>query len=95
LTPLSKDVRVQLSLLQSAETSFTREKLEVVGEEATEVLRQLATVTTKHFGIIRRIWKIERLGKYVWRNTDQGWRIKEVAVLKENVTSGGTKLGAQ
>ena len=87
---LAKEVKAQLSMLDSAETSFTREKLEVVGDEATEVLRQIATVTTKHFIVIRRTWNIDRLGKYVWRNTEQGWRIKKVEVLKEKVTSGGT-----
>src|SRR5262249_42491758 len=69
---LTKDVRTQLSMLDSAETSFIREKLEVVGHEATEVLRQTATVTTRHFAILRRTWNIERLGKYFWRKTDQG-----------------------
>jgi len=89
---LTKHVRTQLSMLDSAETSFTREKLEVVDNEATEVLRQIAIVTTRHFAILRRTWNIERLGKYVWRDTDQGWRIKEVEVLKETVTCAGTRF---
>jgi len=89
---LAKDVRAQLSMLDSAETSFTREKLEIVGQQATELLRQRATVTTRHFAIIRRTWNIERLGKYVWRNTDEGWRIQEVEVLKETITSTGNRL---
>ena len=89
---LAKDVRAQLSMLDSAETSFTREKLEIVGQQATELLRQRATVTTRHFAIIRRTWNIGRLGKYVWRNTDEGWRIQEVEVLKETITSTGSRL---
>jgi hypothetical protein len=89
---LAENVRSQLSMLDSADTSFIREKLEVVGPEATEFLRQVATVTTRHFVVIRRTWNIERVGKYVWQNTDQGWRIQEVEVLKETVTPAGTRL---
>ena len=89
---LAKDVRAQLSMLDSAETSFTREKLEIVGQQATELLRQSATVTTKHFAILRRTWNIERLGRYVWRKTNDGWLIKEVEVLKETMTSTGIRL---
>jgi len=89
---LAENVRSQLSMLDSADTSFIREKLEVVGPEATEFLRQVATVKTRHFVVIRRTWNIERVGKYVWQNTDQGWRIQEVEVLKETVTPAGTRL---
>jgi|SRR5712671_3439929 len=89
---LARELRAQLSMLDSAETSFTREKLEIAGRQAAELLRQSATVTTRHFVILRRTWNIERLGKYVWRNTDEGWLIKEVEVLEETMTSTGIRL---
>src|SRR6266850_7553750 len=80
---LANDVRAQLLRLCSAETTFVREGLEVAGEEATELLRQTASVTTRHFAVIRRTWNIERLGRYVWLRTKEGWRIRAVDVLKE------------
>jgi ketosteroid isomerase-like protein len=86
---LANDVRTQLQVVDSAQTSFTRENLEVRDAEATELLRQNALVTTRHFAIIRLSWKVERLGRYVWIRTSEGWRIRKVEVLKESVRSAG------
>jgi len=89
---LAHDVRTQLQVFDSAQTSFTRERLEVHDAEATELLRQNALVTTRHFAIIRRSWSVERLGRYVWTKTSEGWRIRKVEILKENVRSAGFTL---
>ena len=53
---LANDVGNQLQMLDSAETSFTRESLEVGDSEATELVTQKALVTTRHFAIVRRSW---------------------------------------
>jgi Domain of unknown function (DUF4440) len=51
---LAKDVTAQLSMLYSAQTSFVREGVDIAGNEATERLRQVAEVITKHFKIVYR-----------------------------------------
>jgi len=89
---LANHVAAQFSTLHSAESSFMREELVVSGNEATEQLKQIATLTTRHFRVFYRTWMMERQGRYVWVRTDQGWCIRQVEVLHESATTGTVSL---
>jgi ketosteroid isomerase-like protein len=89
---LANNVAAQFSMLHSAESSFLREELVVSGQEATEQLKQIATLTTKHLRIFYRTWMMERQGRYVWIRTDQGWCIRQVDVLHESAKPGSVSL---
>jgi len=89
---LRKDVRNQLAVLHSVKTSYKREELELRGQKVAEQLRQTASFTSRHFGILYRTWHIHRVGRYVWIKTDDGWRVRQVIVLEESVTHRGSKL---
>lgn len=89
---LRRDVKAQLAVLHSAATFYKREELELRGQDVTEQLRQTASFTSRHFGILYRTWNIHRVGKFVWTKTDDGWRIRQVVVLQESVNHGGSKL---
>src|SRR5262245_25906593 len=56
---LARDVATQLALVESSESSYVRESLQVEGDRATEVLRQTATVTTRRFLFFKRTWRVE------------------------------------
>ena len=49
--------------------------------------RQDGTYSVSVFFIFTKTWKIERHGKYTYRQTDEGWRICDVEVLAETVNS--------
>ncbi len=89
---LASKLAAQLSTLHSAESSFMREELVVSGNEATEELKQITTLTTRHFRVFYRTWMMERQGRYVWIRTDQGWCIRQVEVLHESATTGTVSL---
>jgi hypothetical protein len=89
---LANNVAAQFSTLHSAESSFMREELVVSGNEATEQLKQIATLTTRHFRVFYRTWMMERQGRYVWVRTDQGWCIRQVEILHESATTGSVSL---
>ena len=89
---LANNMAAQLSTLHSAERFFVREELVVSGDEATEQLKQITTLTTRHFRVFYRTWMMERQGRYVWVRTDQGWCIRQVEVLHESATPGSVSL---
>ena len=82
---LARDLVGQLRSVESSDTSYVRESLQVDSDRVTELLRQTATVTTRHFFFIRRVWRVNRLGRYTWVRSSEGWRIQEVEVLDETV----------
>lgn len=85
---LARDVASQLRSIESAETSYVREFLRFDGDRVSELLRQTASVTTRHFFVIRRVWRVNRLGSYTWARSSEGWKIQEVEVLNEVVEGG-------
>lgn len=87
---LARDVASQLRSVESADTSYVRESLCVEGERVTELLRQTASVTTRHFFVLRRVWRVNRLGSYTWIRSSEGWRIQTVEVLDEVIAGGLT-----
>jgi uncharacterized protein DUF4440 len=84
---LARDVASQLRSVESADTSYVRESLRVEGDRVTEVLRQTASVTTRHLCFLRRVWRVSRQGSYTWVRLPEGWRIQEVEVLSEVVAA--------
>jgi hypothetical protein len=82
---LARDIASQLASVESAESSYLRESLEIGPNRATEILRQTATVKTRRFLLFRHTWHVERRGRYEWVKVPEGWRIREVEVLLEKV----------
>ena len=85
---LAHDVAAQLASVESADSAYTRESLQMDGERAIEVLEQRATVTMRRFLIFHSILRVQRRGKYLWARTPDGWRIQEVEILHEQVLDG-------
>ena len=85
---LARDVASQLARVETVDTSYVRESLEVDGDRATEVVTQTASVITRHFLFFKRTWRLTRRGRYTWVRSSDGWRIQEVDVLSEAVGSG-------
>jgi len=84
---LRRDVVRQITTMHSGDTTFIRESLECVGDQATELYRQDVWYEVKAFLIIRRRWKVARRVRRIWRKTSQQWRVTEVDVLDEQITS--------
>jgi len=84
---LARDVRVQLARMHRAETEFHREALETDQEvgRAIETLEQRATFQVRMFGFIAREWTVRRRGRYEWLRTTDGWKLRRVHVLSEEV----------
>jgi hypothetical protein len=78
--------------MHSADTEFRRETLEVDGGSgiATETLEQRATFQARAFGIVCREWTIRRRGRYEWLRTADGWKLRRVQVLGEEVLPART-----
>jgi len=92
---LAHDIRVQLARMRSARTEFRREALEIASAtgRATETLEQRATFQVRAFGIICREWTVLRRGRYEWLRTGNGWKLRRVHVLAEEVLPARTWLG--
>jgi hypothetical protein len=84
---LARDVASQLARVDTAESSYSRESLQVAKDSVVEHLTQTATVTVRVFLLFRRTWHVNRRGRYVWVRTPAGWKIREVEVLYERVSS--------
>lgn len=91
---LAHDLRVQLARMRSVEMEFRRETLEWDGGAgiATETLQQRATFQVRAFGIVRREWTVRRRGRYGWLRTVNGWKLRRVQVLTEEVLPTRTWL---
>ncbi|WP_420137477.1 DUF4440 domain-containing protein [Sphingomonas sp.] len=87
---LMRDVAAQFARIDRATSRFTREALRVTGDEVCETLVQTATVETRAFGFLRRIWTIERRGNYFWAVEDKELRIIRVDVLSESISASMT-----
>ncbi|WP_442679898.1 hypothetical protein ACSBM8_01425 [Sphingomonas sp. ASY06-1R] len=91
-TRLMRDVAAQFAKIRRAESRFTRERLDVAGDDVRETLIQTAVVEVAAFGFLRRVWQIERRGDYVWAMEEGDWRIVRVTILEEDVR-GRFRLG--
>ena len=86
------DVKAQFDRLDCTESRYTREALEGEGTEAAETLVQIVHARASALGILHRIWRLERRGRYIWSMEDGQWKILNVHVLSEEVHSSW-KLG--
>jgi len=89
---IEADVRRQLAIVHSARSEFRRESLQRTGEDAIEVLVQEATFEVKAFLFLHRAWTVCRRGRYVWTRMRDGWPIRRVEVLEEDVRPARTWL---
>ncbi len=86
---LASNVRAQLRRVYAAASTFHRTALTAGADRAsaTEDGEQCATFEVRAFGILRRIWSVQRRGRYHWIRSEDAWRILRVEVLDEKVTS--------
>ena len=81
---LMRDVRAQFARLDRASSTFTRERLDVDDAgAATETLTQSVVAEASAFGLLRRIWRIERRGDYRWVADGGDWKIAHVRLSRE------------
>ena len=83
---LMRDVGKQISQYKAVDSEMTRESI-VINHDGTvtQVVHQKVVYSISVFFFFTKTWKIERHGKYTFRQTDQGWRICDVEVLAESV----------
>jgi hypothetical protein len=93
LDQLSAQVREQLRRFTSADWTSRVESEERNGDRVTEVIAQKGIFVATAFGFIHRTWAFERRGRYTWKVLDGRWRIAEVHVLEERISSAGTRFG--
>jgi hypothetical protein len=86
---LAGDVRAQLQRVNAATSTFRRTALATSADwaSATEDGEQCATFEVRAFGILRRVWSVQRRGRYEWIRGGDGWQIRRVEILDEKVTS--------
>jgi hypothetical protein len=86
---LAGDVRAQLQRVNTAASTFRRTSLATSADlaSATENGDQCATFEIRAFGILRRVWSVQRHGRYEWVRGGDGWQIRRVEILDEKVTS--------
>jgi hypothetical protein len=86
---LGGDVRAQLQNVNAAASTFRRTALAPSADHAsaTEEGEQSATFERRAFGIVRRVWTVQRRGRYEWIRTEDGWQIRRAEILDEKVTS--------
>jgi len=90
---LQKDVSQQFNRLSAARWDYARESFQSTPAEATETLSQTAWLATTAFGVIHRLWRLERRGNYTWRRKDNRWQIALVEVVFERVVAAGVQVG--
>lgn len=91
---LARDVHAQLARAHAVSTEFRRESLEADGADAaSELLEQRATFEVRAFGVLHREWVVRRRGRYDWVRTADGWQLRRVQVLSEDVSRPRTWLG--
>lgn len=93
LPTLSRQIEKQLRTMSAATTSYRREALDIVDGQAIEVVRQRAWYAASAFGLIHRAWRLERVGRWAWRDGADGWKARRVQVLEEQVTPLGWRFG--
>jgi Domain of unknown function (DUF4440) len=85
---LARAVRAQLARAHCVTTDYRRESLEPLPDGgAREVLEQRAAFRVRAFGVLNREWSVRRRGRYEWARTPDGWQIRRVEVLAEDVTA--------
>jgi len=89
---LRKDVARQFDRVSAVSSQFARESFQANGTEVSEALRQSVWFATTAFGILHRVWRLERRGLYTWRRGSQGWQIAAVEVFSERLVGAGFQI---
>lgn len=84
---LMRNVREQFTRMHSATSDYTRQSLDRVSESrVTEVVAQEAWIKQKLLFVVKKRWKLRRVGTYSWRKDDDRWRIEKVVIHTEEVS---------
>ena len=90
---LMRDVALQFRNLSHAKSSYVRERLITAGDGVTETLVQTAEAQSTAFGILHRLWTLNRRGDYTWSKSSGVWLIERVKIHSESVASAGWRIG--
>jgi hypothetical protein len=90
---LARDVQSQFDRISAVDAASRNETVEIDTEGVVETVTQWGWIATSAFGFLHRLWRLERRGRHRWRQTEDGWKIVEVTVLKEKVVGHGVQLG--
>jgi hypothetical protein len=93
LRQLTNDVEEQFRRLGAVDWVSRVESEERSPDQVIEVVSQTGTIVTTAFGLLHRMWRLDRRGRYTWRVHDGRWRIAQVDVLEERVVGAGFKFG--
>jgi len=86
LDALMKNVAAQFERLHKAESTYSRESIEVIRPDlVTEVLTQTGSAEVKILGFFTKRWKLHRRGQYTWIRLDGRWVAHKVVVLEERL----------
>jgi hypothetical protein len=90
---LSRDVESQLRRIAASVSTFQRRSLRALSKGAEEELVQTAWGCATAFGLLHRIWHLERNATYSWVVQDGVWRINAVYVASERLSHAGWRFG--
>jgi hypothetical protein len=93
LQRLTKDVARQFRSQGDADWTFTLHDQVHEGGVVVETVAQSGWFAATAFGLLHRVWLLERQGRYVWKLHDGRWCIGEVTILREKVTPAGFQFG--
>jgi len=92
---LTRQVADQFRRLSAADWISRVESEDRVSDRIEEVVRQTGTFVTSAFGLVHRLWKLERRARYTWKMHAGRWRICDVHVIEESLVGAGLKFGAK
>ncbi len=90
---LRSQVAKQLKTVTLADWTFRVTDTTPTADGVIETGEQLGWIASTAFGILHRIWHLERRGKYTWHESLVGWQITKVEILEESVRGAGFQLG--
>ena len=90
---LRSDVAQQFHRVASVDWISQVESEERAQDRVIEVVHQTGAFITSAFGLIHRVWRLDRRGRYTWKVHEGRWRIAEVHVLDERIVGDGLNFG--
>jgi hypothetical protein len=90
---LSRDVRSQLVRIAETVPVFKRQSVRPLSDGAEETLVQTVWGFATAFGLLHRIWHLERHATYTWVVLQGVWRIRAVDVHSESLAHAGWRFG--
>ena len=90
---LTRDVQSQFRGMSGVDVAYRTEDVQAEPDGVVETVTQWGWIAARLFGFLHRLWRLERRGRYTWRQTGDGWKIAEFTVLSEHVVGHGFQLG--